>query len=81
LLRNVRVEDRDRRKSWQQCEACKRVIASRAAMGDKDEFSPRSGTEPVIELWWKLPVPTSPTIDRTAGFSSPATPAKLNCRS
>jgi len=24
LLRNVRVEDRDRRKSWQQCEAVQR---------------------------------------------------------
>lgn len=52
LLRNVRVEDRDRRKSWQQCEAVQRAIAlGQAAMGDQGRILVRaSGTEPVIRV-------------------------------
>jgi len=39
LLRNVRVEDRDRRLGWQHCEAVQRAIAqAEAAMGEQDEF-------------------------------------------
>jgi len=52
LLRNVRVEDRDRRLSWQQCEAVQRAIAqAEAAMGDQGRILVRaSGTEPVIRV-------------------------------
>jgi phosphoglucosamine mutase len=52
LLRNVRVEDRDRRLSWQQCEGLQRAIAqAEAAMGDRGRVLVRaSGTEPVIRV-------------------------------
>lgn len=52
VLRNVRVEDRDRRLNWQQCEAVQRAIArAEAAMGDKGRILVRaSGTEPVIRV-------------------------------
>jgi len=38
LLRNVRVEDRDRRLGWQHCEAVQRAIAQAEAAMGKDEF-------------------------------------------
>ncbi len=52
LLRNVRVEDRDRRLSWQECEAVQRAIAAaETAMGDRGRVLVRaSGTEPVIRV-------------------------------
>ncbi len=52
LLRNVRVEDRDRRKGWQQCEAVQQAIAqAEAAMGDQGRILVRaSGTEPIIRV-------------------------------
>ena len=52
LLRNVRVENRDRRKGWQQCEAVQRAIAqAEAAMGDQGRILVRaSGTEPIIRV-------------------------------
>jgi phosphoglucosamine mutase len=52
LLRNVRVEDRDCRLGWQQCEPVQRAIASgQAAMGDQGRILVRaSGTEPVIRV-------------------------------
>jgi phosphoglucosamine mutase len=52
LLRNVRVEDRDRRMNWQECDALGRAIAhAEAAMGDQGRVLVRaSGTEPVIRV-------------------------------
>jgi phosphoglucosamine mutase len=52
LLRNVRVEDRDRRLSWQECEAVQQAIAAATtAMGDQGRVLVRaSGTEPVIRV-------------------------------
>lgn len=52
LLRNVRVEDRDRRLNWQQNEKLQRAIAqAEAAMGDQGRILVRaSGTEPVIRV-------------------------------
>lgn len=52
LLRNVRVEDRDRRLNWEQCEPVQNAIAqANAAMGDQGRILVRaSGTEPVIRV-------------------------------
>lgn len=52
LLWNVRVEDRDRRLGWQQCEALQQAIAlGEAAMGEQGRILVRaSGTEPVIRV-------------------------------
>ncbi|MBE9190125.1 phosphoglucosamine mutase [Gloeocapsopsis crepidinum LEGE 06123] len=52
LLRNVRVEDRDRRMSWNQCTAIQQAIArAEAAMGNQGRILVRaSGTEPVIRV-------------------------------
>ncbi|MGL5926880.1 phosphoglucosamine mutase [Chroococcidiopsis sp.] len=52
LLRNVRVENRDRRMNWQQCEPLQNAIAqAEAAMGDRGRILVRaSGTEPVIRV-------------------------------
>lgn len=52
LLRNVRVEDRDRRLGWQQCDGLQLAIAqAEAAMGDRGRILVRaSGTEPVIRV-------------------------------
>ncbi len=52
LLRNVGVEDRDRRLGWEQCDGLQRVIAqAEAAMGDQGRVLVRaSGTEPVIRV-------------------------------
>ncbi len=52
LLRNVRVEDRDRRCQWQECEPLQKAIAqAEAAMGDRGRVLVRaSGTEPVIRV-------------------------------
>lgn len=52
LLRNVRVENRDRRLGWQNCEAVQRaIIQAEAAMGDQGRILVRaSGTEPVIRV-------------------------------
>ncbi|NES83689.1 MAG: phosphoglucosamine mutase [Moorea sp. SIO2B7] len=52
LLRNVRVEDRDRRRHWQDCEPLQRAIAkAEKAMGDQGRILVRaSGTEPVIRV-------------------------------
>ncbi len=52
LLRNVRVEDRDRRCHWQECEPLQAAIANaEAAMGDQGRVLVRdSGTEPLIRV-------------------------------
>ncbi|NEP54320.1 MAG: phosphoglucosamine mutase, partial [Moorea sp. SIO3C2] len=52
LLRNVRVEDRERRRRWQECEAITNAIAKgEAAMGDQGRILVRaSGTEPLIRV-------------------------------
>ncbi len=52
LLRNVRVEDRDRRLSWEQCEPVQTAIGqANVAMGDRGRILVRaSGTEPVIRV-------------------------------
>lgn len=52
LLRNVRVEDRDRRLNWQECDALTQAITeAEAAMGDRGRILVRaSGTEPVIRV-------------------------------
>jgi phosphoglucosamine mutase len=52
LLRNVRVEDRDRRCNWQECEPLHLAIAkAEAAMGDRGRILVRaSGTEPLIRV-------------------------------
>jgi phosphoglucosamine mutase len=52
LLRNVRVEDRDRRLHWQECEVINKAIAkAETAMGDQGRILVRaSGTEPVVRV-------------------------------
>lgn len=52
LLRNVRVEDRDRRLNWQQCDPLQAAIAqAESTMGDQGRVLVRaSGTEPVIRV-------------------------------
>ncbi len=52
LLQNVRVEDRDRRLNWKECEAVQNAIAqAEAEMGDQGRILVRaSGTEPVIRV-------------------------------
>ncbi len=52
LLRNVRVEDRTRRLSWQDCEPVQAAIArAETAMGNQGRILVRaSGTEPVIRV-------------------------------
>jgi len=52
LLRNVRVEDRDRRLNWRDCQPLEAAIAeAEAAMGDQGRILVRaSGTEPVIRV-------------------------------
>ncbi len=51
-LENVRVENRDRRKHWQDCDAVQAAIATaEAAMGDHGRVLVRpSGTEPLIRV-------------------------------
>ncbi|PSO75113.1 MAG: phosphoglucosamine mutase [Cyanobacteria bacterium QH_8_48_120] len=52
ILRNVRVEDRDRRLHWQDCNSLQEAItAAEADMGDRGRVLVRaSGTEPVIRI-------------------------------
>lgn len=52
LLHNVRVEDRERRRHWRDCEALQNAIAqAEIAMGDAGRVLVRaSGTEPVIRV-------------------------------
>ncbi|MEP0869990.1 phosphoglucosamine mutase [Trichocoleus desertorum AS-A10] len=52
LLKNVRVEDRDRRLNWQNCDGLQNAIAqAEAHMGDQGRILVRaSGTEPVIRV-------------------------------
>ncbi len=52
LLRNVRVEDRERRCNWQHCEPLQTAIAlAEAEMGDQGRVLVRaSGTEPLIRV-------------------------------
>ncbi len=52
LLRNVRVENREQRLNWQQCDAVQSAIANaETAMGDRGRVLVRaSGTEPVIRV-------------------------------
>ncbi|HEY9747493.1 MAG TPA: phosphoglucosamine mutase [Allocoleopsis sp.] len=52
LLKNVRVEDRDRRLNWQSCDGLQNAIAqAEASMGDQGRILVRaSGTEPVIRV-------------------------------
>lgn len=52
LLKNVRVENRERRLDWQNCEPLQtRIQHAEAAMGDRGRILVRaSGTEPVIRV-------------------------------
>jgi phosphoglucosamine mutase len=52
ILRNVIVEDRERRSKWQECEPVQQAIAqAEAAMGDQGRILVRaSGTEPLIRV-------------------------------
>ncbi|MBW4539391.1 MAG: phosphoglucosamine mutase [Myxacorys chilensis ATA2-1-KO14] len=52
ILKNVRVDDRDRRLNWQACDPVTRAIAqAEAAMGEQGRILVRaSGTEPVIRV-------------------------------
>jgi phosphoglucosamine mutase len=52
ILRNVRVEDRDRRLNWKQDERlCGAIACAESAMGDQGRILVRaSGTEPVIRV-------------------------------
>lgn len=52
LLRNVRVEDRERRLNWQNCDGLQNMIAqAEHAMADQGRILVRaSGTEPVIRV-------------------------------
>jgi phosphoglucosamine mutase len=52
LLRNVRVDDRERRLHWQECDALTSAIdKAETAMGDQGRILVRaSGTEPVIRV-------------------------------
>ncbi len=52
ILRNVRVEDRDRRLHWQDCDVLQQAITqAETAMGDQGRILVRaSGTEPVIRV-------------------------------
>jgi phosphoglucosamine mutase len=52
LLRNVRVEDRERRCNWQSCEPLQTAIAlAKSEMGDQGRVLVRaSGTEPLIRV-------------------------------
>ncbi|MGI0494948.1 phosphoglucosamine mutase [Alkalinema pantanalense CENA528] len=52
VLRNVRVENRDRRLNWQDCEPVQAaIVKAEAAMGDRGRILVRaSGTEPVIRV-------------------------------
>lgn len=52
ILRNVRVEDRERRSNWQECQPLQQAIAlAETDMGDKGRILVRaSGTEPVIRV-------------------------------
>jgi phosphoglucosamine mutase len=52
ILRNVRVEDRERRSHWQECEPLQKAIAkAEAAMGELGRILVRpSGTEPLIRV-------------------------------
>jgi phosphoglucosamine mutase len=52
ILRNVRVDDRERRLNWQQSDRLQQAIAAaEAAMGDQGRVLVRaSGTEPLIRV-------------------------------
>jgi phosphoglucosamine mutase len=52
ILKNVRIEDRDRRLNWQNCEGLMKSIArAEAVMGDRGRILVRaSGTEPLIRV-------------------------------
>ena len=52
ILRNVRVENRERRSKWQECEPIQQMIAqAEAAMGEQGRILVRaSGTEPLIRV-------------------------------
>jgi phosphoglucosamine mutase len=52
VLQNVRVEDRELRLNWQQCDPLQQAIATaETAMGDQGRVLVRaSGTEPVIRV-------------------------------
>ena len=52
ILRNVRVEDRERRSKWQECQPVQQAIAqAEAAMGEQGRILVRaSGTEPLIRV-------------------------------
>lgn len=52
ILRNVRVEDRDRRCQWQECEPIQQLIAkAESDLGDRGRILVRaSGTEPLIRV-------------------------------
>ena len=52
ILRNVRVEDRKRRLSWQDCDPLQQAITvAEQAMGDHGRVLVRaSGTEPLIRV-------------------------------
>jgi phosphoglucosamine mutase len=59
ILRNVRVEDRDRRLGWKTCQPLQAAIATaEAAMGDQGRVLVRaSGTEPLIRVMVEAATP------------------------
>lgn len=64
LLKNVRVEDGDRRKHWQDCAPVRRAITeAETAMGDQGRVLVRpSGTEPLIRVM--VEAEQQPLVDR-----------------
>jgi phosphoglucosamine mutase len=67
VLKNVRVEDRDRRLNWQDCAPLQAGIeAATAAMGDRGRVLVRaSGTEPLIRVM--VEAETQALVDRWTG--------------
>lgn len=63
-LKNVRVEDRERRLNWKECDSLQQTIAqAEAAMGDQGRILVRaSGTEPVIRVM--VEAVTAELVDR-----------------
>ncbi|WP_299404618.1 phosphoglucosamine mutase [Acaryochloris sp. IP29b_bin.148] len=71
ILKNVRVEDRDRRKNWQDCQPLQTLMEqANHAMGDQGRILVRaSGTEPLIRVMVEAQHPEMATqwTDRLVG--------------